>query len=134
VALVQPDAAPGVLSTASPFSVDDTIDRLHATIHARGLTLFAHIDHGGNAERVGLAMQPAHLLIFGNPRIGTPLMVASPLLAIDLPLKALVWQDQDGQTWVSYNSIPYLAARHALSPDLSQTLVRVEDLVAAALL
>jgi uncharacterized protein (DUF302 family) len=123
-----------VLSTASPFSVDETVERLQGAIRSSGLTLFAHIDHRANAERVGLAMRPARLLIFGNPRIGTPLMVASPLLAIDLPLKALIWQDQDGQTWVSYNSIPYLAGRHSLSPDLSQTLVRVEDLVAAALL
>jgi uncharacterized protein (DUF302 family) len=128
-----PSTVPGVLTVASPYTVSETVDRLEAAIRAWGLTLFAHIDHSGNAERVGLAMQPAHLLIFGNPRIGTPLMVASPLLALDLPLKALVWQNQDGQTQVSYNSIPYLAERHALAPDLSQTLVRVEDLVAAAL-
>lgn len=128
-----PPSAPGVLSTASPFPVVETVDRLEAIIRSRGLTLFAHIDYGGNAERVGLAMQPAHLLIFGNPRIGTPLMIVSPLLALDLPLKALVWQDQNGQTWISYNSIPYLAERHMLPPDLSRTLVRVEDLVAVAL-
>jgi uncharacterized protein (DUF302 family) len=122
-----------VVTFASPYAVGETVDRLEAVIRSWGLTLFAHIDHSGNAERVGLAMQAAHLLIFGNPRIGTPLMVASPLLALDLPLKALVWQDQDERTWISYNSVPYLAERHALPPALSQTLVRIEDLIAAAL-
>ena len=125
--------APGVVTMTSPYAVDETVDRMKTVIHSMGLTLFAHIDHGGNAERAGLLMQSAHLLIFGNPLIGTPLMVASPLLALDLPLKVLVWQEQAAWTRVSYNSISYLAKRHALSEDLSNTLVRIDDLVAMAL-
>src|SRR5690242_16182313 len=97
--VVQPD---GIKTLASPVCVSETIARIEKVVADLGLTLFAHIDHTGAAESVGLKMQLAHVLIFGSPRAGTPLMVASPLLALDLPLKALVWQDDSGQALVSY--------------------------------
>src|SRR6266540_4195947 len=86
----------GIVSRAGPFSVEQTLVRLKATIHNRNLSLFTHIDHSGEARRVGLTMQEAHVLIFGSPKAGTPLMIASPLVALDLPLKALIWQSEDG--------------------------------------
>jgi uncharacterized protein (DUF302 family) len=97
------------------------------------LTLFAHFDHGGEAARVGFTMRPAHVLVFGNPRAGTPLMVASPLIALDLPLKTLVWQDGGGQVWVSYNQPAFLAQRYSISPDLATVIAGVEGTVEAAL-
>ncbi|MGH2517285.1 MAG: DUF302 domain-containing protein, partial [Ktedonobacterales bacterium] len=106
---VPPVSAEGILSRESPYAIAEMIERLTRLIGERGLTLFAHIDHSGEAARAGLTMQPAHVLIFGAPKGGTPLMVAAPLLALDLPLKVLVWQDGDGHVWVSYNSAAYLA-------------------------
>jgi uncharacterized protein (DUF302 family) len=97
-------AAAGIITRPSPYPVDVTVDRLEAGLRARGLTLFALVDHSGEAARVGLTMRTTKLLIFGSPTAGTPLMVASPLLALDLPLKALAWQDAAGQVLVSYNS------------------------------
>lgn len=129
----QPPTAEGIVSKASAYSVDETLRRLEAAIQARGLKTFALVDHSGEAERAGLTMQPAKLLIFGAPKGGTPLMVASPLLALDLPLKALVWQDASGATWVSYNSTSYLAARHHIPDDLRQNISGIDALVAAAL-
>src|SRR5260370_15873630 len=96
----------GIVSRPSPYSVAETLDRLESAIRAHGLTLFARIDHSGEAERVGLAMRPAKLLIFGSPAAGTPLMVASPLLALDLPLKALVCQDAAGHPTASSHHTP----------------------------
>ena len=90
-----PPSAEGVVTRLSPFSVEKTIERFQEIINGRHLTLFAHIDHSGEARRVGLTMQEAHVLIFGNPKGGTPLMVASPLVALDLPLKVLIWQSED---------------------------------------
>jgi uncharacterized protein (DUF302 family) len=113
-----PPSVEGIESKPSPFSVEETLERLQAAIHHRNLSLFAHIDHSGEAKRVGLTMQEAHVLIFGNPKGGTPLMVASPLLALDLPLKVLVWQSADGQVWVSTTSITYLRDRYALPQGL----------------
>src|SRR5712671_7870546 len=98
----------GVVSQLSQFSVDDTRQRLEQVIRDRGLTLFAHFDHSGEAAKAGLTMPPAHVLIFGNPKAGTPLMIASPLVALDLPLKALIWQSEDGPVWVSTTSVAYL--------------------------
>jgi uncharacterized protein (DUF302 family) len=97
------------------------------------LTLFATIDHAGEAQRVGLTMQAARLLIFGSPRAGTPLMVASPLLALDLPLKALVWKGAAGEVWVSYTSPEYLADRYAVPPDLMGTIAAITSLIEEAL-
>src|ERR1043165_2108750 len=92
-----PLTAEGIITKLSPFSVEETLERLQATINSRGLGIFAHINHTSGAEKVGLKMQKAHVLIFGNAKAGTPLMIASPLLALDLPLKALVWQSSDGR-------------------------------------
>lgn len=125
--------ANGIISLASPSSFAETFERLRRAIQAHGLTLFATIDHSGEAERAGLSMRPTTLLIFGSPIAGTPLMVASPLLALDLPLKALVWQDTDEHVWVSYNSPAYLAARHAIPAELTPNIAGTAPLIASAL-
>src|ERR1700742_4970737 len=102
----------GLVHLSSPHSVLETVTRLETIIREKGLTLFAQIDHSGEAAKVGLKMQPTKLLIFGNAKSGTPLMIASPTIAIDLPLKALVWQDTDDNVWLSYNRTDYLKQRH----------------------
>lgn len=124
---------PGISSILSPFSLDTTVSKLESAIAAKGLNLFAHIDHGLGATQAGLRMQPAHVLIFGHARAGTPLMVASPLLALDLPLKVLVWQDAEGKAWVSYNTPEFLVERHAIPADLAKNIAGVEPLIKAAL-
>jgi uncharacterized protein (DUF302 family) len=113
--------------------VQTTLERLKTSVHDHQLTLFAQIDHSDEARRVGLTMQEAHLLIFGSPQAGTPLMIASPLLALALPLKALVWQDQADQVWVSYDSSAYLAARFAIPAELVKNIAGIDGVVAAAL-
>jgi uncharacterized protein (DUF302 family) len=123
----------GVVSRPSPVSVDDTLQRLERVIRDRGLTLFAHFDHSREAARAGLVMQPAHVLVFGNPKAGTPLMIASPLLALDLPLKVLVWQDHRGQVWVSYSEPKFVAQRYNIPPDLVRVIAAVQGIVDAAL-
>ncbi|HLZ23130.1 MAG TPA: DUF302 domain-containing protein [Ktedonobacterales bacterium] len=128
-----PASANGVVSTPSPYSVTDTLEHLEQAIAGHGLTLFAHIDHSGEAARAGLAMQPAHVLIFGSPKAGTPLMAAAPLLALDLPLRALVWQDGDGHVWVSYNSTAYLAGRYAIPPERMKNIAGIDQLILGAL-
>jgi uncharacterized protein (DUF302 family) len=105
---------------------------LKGILQSRALTLFALVDHGGEAEKVGLKMPPTKLLIFGNPKAGTPLMLAAPSAAIDLPLKVLVWQDGEGKVWVSYNSPEYLRERHGFPSELLQNIAAVETLAAAA--
>jgi uncharacterized protein (DUF302 family) len=112
--------------------VDQTVEKLKNVLHAQGVTLFALVDHSGEAEKVGMKMPPTKLLIFGNPKAGTPLMLASPSSAIDLPLKILVWQDADGKVWISYNSPEYLQQRHNLPPSLLPNIAVVEALAAAA--
>jgi uncharacterized protein (DUF302 family) len=107
--------------------------RLQEAIRSRKLSLFAHIDHSREAKRVGLKMQEAHVLIFGNPKCGTPLMIASPLLALDLPLKALVWQSEDGRVWVSSTSAAYLRVRYALPQELIGNIAVVDALIEQAL-
>src|SRR5271169_485364 len=102
----------GMVHLASPRSAPDTMRRLVELLTARGVTTFARVDHAAEAEKAGLKMNPAQVLIFGNPKGGTPVMVAAPTVAIDLPLKALVWQDADGRVWLSYNSPAYLKQRH----------------------
>jgi uncharacterized protein (DUF302 family) len=119
----------GIVSKPSPFSVEETLERLQEAIHNRNLSLFAHIDHSGEAKRVGLKMQEAHVLIFGNPKAGTPLMIASPLLALDLPLKVLVWQSEDDRVWVSFTSADYLKARYSIPQELVGNIAGVEALV-----
>ena len=102
----------GMVHLRSRYSVQETLQRVEAVLHAHGLTIFGRVDHSGEAEKVGLKMPPTQLLIFGSPKAGTPLMLASPTLAIDLPLKALVWEDADGAVRLSFNSPEYLQQRH----------------------
>ena len=109
--------------------MEETLKRLQEVIHSRNLTLFAHIDHSGEAKRVGLKMQEAHVLIFGSPKGGTPLMIASPLLALDLPLKVLVWQSEDDQVWVSSTSATYLRVRYAIPQELIGNIAGVDALI-----
>jgi len=122
----------GIIDKLSNHSVDETVQKLKALLQARGVALFALIDHSGEAEKVGMRMPPAKLLIFGNPKAGTPLMLASPSSAIDLPLKILVWEDAQGKAWISYNSPAYLQARHKLPPELLKNIAVVEALAAQA--
>jgi uncharacterized protein (DUF302 family) len=127
---VSPDN--GIVTVPSHRSVDQTVDRLESMLRAKGVTLFALIDHSGEAKNAGLHMPPTKLLMFGNPKAGTPLMLASPTIAIDLPLKLLVWEDAGGKVWISYNAPAYLQARHGLPPELAPTLAVVEALAAKA--
>jgi uncharacterized protein (DUF302 family) len=105
----------GLVHLRSVHSVADTISRLQTIVERHGLIILARIDHSDDAARAGMELRPTHLVVFGNARSGTPLMVAAPTIAIDLPLKALIWQDDDGTVWLSYNSPAYLAERHHLS-------------------
>jgi uncharacterized protein (DUF302 family) len=123
-------ATEGIIDKPSNHSVDETVERLKNILLAKGVTLFALIDHSGEAEKVGMKMRPTKLLIFGNPKGGTPLMIAAPSIAIDLPLKILIWQDDQGKVWVSYNSPEYLAERHGLPPNLTQNIGFMETLAA----
>jgi uncharacterized protein (DUF302 family) len=129
----QPPVAAGVASQPSPYGVDETLRRLEQVIRTRGLTLFVHVNHSGEAARAGLTMRPAHVLVFGSPAAGTPLMVATTLVALDLPLKTLVWQDERDQVWVSYTEPSFLAQRYAIPPDLVRVVAAVEGIVGAAL-
>jgi uncharacterized protein (DUF302 family) len=123
----------GVVSQSSPYSVDETLQQIEQVLRERGLTIFARFDHSGEARKVGLSMQPAHVLVFGNPKAGTPLMVASPLIALDLPLKILVWQDPQKQVWVSYAEPSSLAQRYSIPADLAKVLAAAQGIVEAAL-
>jgi len=126
------DQINGIVDIRSNHSVDETVDKLKAILHAKGVTLFALVDHSGEAEKVGMKMRPTKLLIFGNPKAGTPLMLAAPSIAIDLPLKLLVWEDAESRVWVSYNSPAYLQQRHNLPADLLQNIAVVETLALKA--
>jgi uncharacterized protein (DUF302 family) len=122
----------GILHAPSNHSVGETVEKLKGILQAKGVTLFALVDHSGEAEKVGLKMPPTKLLIFGNPKAGTPLMLAAPSSAIDLPLKILVWEDGQGKVWISYNSQQYLAERHGLPRELLANLAVVETLAVRA--
>jgi uncharacterized protein (DUF302 family) len=122
----------GIIDKPSNHSVEQTVEELKNILQAKGITLFALVDHSGEAEKVGMKMRPTKLLIFGNPKAGTPLMLAAPSTAIDLPLKILVWEDAQGKVWVSYNSPDYLRERHRLSQELLQNIAVVETLAANA--
>jgi uncharacterized protein (DUF302 family) len=126
------NADTGIVSVPSNHSVDQTVEKLEEILKAKGVKLFALVDHSGEAERAGMKMRPTKLLIFGNPKGGTPLMIASPSIAIDLPLKILVWEDGNGKVWISYNSLAYLQARHHLPQELVQNVAVVEALAAKA--
>ena len=115
-------AVEGLISKRSSFGPEETMQRLEAEVQAKGLTVFAHVDHAAGAAAVGLSLRPTDLLIFGNARGGTPLMQAAQSIGIDLPLKALVWQDADGVTWVSYNDPAWFAHRHSLDDSSKATV------------
>jgi uncharacterized protein (DUF302 family) len=118
----------GVINLKSPYSVPETLQRLETIVTAKGLMIFSRIDHSGEATKAGLIMPPAELLIFGSPKSGTPLMIASPTLALDLPLKALAWQDASGATWLSYNDPDYLKHRHNIPEALVQNIAGIRFL------
>jgi uncharacterized protein (DUF302 family) len=122
----------GIINTLSNHSVDETVEKLKGILQAKGIALFALVDHSGEAQKVGMKMPPTKLLIFGNPKGGTPLMLAAPSVAIDLPLKILVREDAQGKVWVSYNSPAYLQERHGFPPELLKNIVVVEALAAQA--
>jgi uncharacterized protein (DUF302 family) len=130
---MDPAAEGGIIHLASPYSVSETLRRLESLLQARGLAIFARIDHSGEAEKAGLKMRPTQLLIFGSPKQGTPLMVASPTLAIDLPLKALAWEDASGKIWLSYNTPEYLKQRHNIPDELLKNISGVGVLLQKAL-
>jgi len=123
----------GIVSRPSPFSVQETLDRLQKVLAAKGIRLFAFVDHSGEAEKAGLAMPPTKLLIFGNPAAGTPVMLASPSAALDLPLKILVSQDLSGAVQISWNSPAWLQQRHGIPDAFLKVLAAPEVLTAAAL-
>lgn len=121
-------SATGITEIASHHTVNETVAKLQGILQAKDITLFAVIDHSGEAEKAGMKMRPTKLLIFGNPKAGTLLMLAAPNIAIDLPLKILVWEDDQGKVRVSYNSPEYLMQRHNLPPSLLQNIAVVKAL------
>jgi uncharacterized protein (DUF302 family) len=122
----------GIVCIPSKYSVDEVVERLRGILQAKGVTLFALVDHSGEAAKVGLPMLPTKLVIFGSPKAGTPLMLASPSIALDLPLKILVAQEASGGVLVSYNAAAYLRDRHHLPQDLLANIAVVEALATAA--
>ena len=124
--------AEGIVQVPSPYTAEQTIQRLQAAMAAHGLQVFALVDHSGEAAKVGMKMRPTKVLIFGSPKAGTPLMIAAPSLAIDLPLKALVAEDENGKVWVSYNGPEYLKKRHNLPDDLVTNIAGAGTLIAKA--
>lgn len=122
----------GIVEVPSNHSVDETVQRVEDILQSKGISLFAIIDHSGEAEKVGMPMPPTKLIIFGNPKGGTPLMLAEPSIAIDLPLKILVSQDAQGKVWLSFDSPEYLINRHRLPKTFLPTLAVVGTLAEAA--
>jgi uncharacterized protein (DUF302 family) len=122
----------GLMQVASKCTVDETVQHLESILAERGLQVFALVDHSGEAAKVGMKMRPTKLLIFGSPKGGTPVMVAAPSIAIDLPLKALVAEDENGKVWVSYNAPEYLQQRHGVPEELVKNIAGVGALVAKA--
>jgi len=123
----------GLINKPSKYSVAETIDRFEAVAKEKGAAIFTRVDHSAGAEKVGMKMRPTQLLIFGNPKTGTPLMLSAPSMAIDLPLKVLAWEDEKGKVWLSYNSPAYLQKRHGFSKDLVKNLAAVEAIANQAL-
>ena len=121
----------GIVNKPSSHSVNEAVIKLKGILQAKGVTLFALVDHSGEAEKAGMKMKPTKLLIFGNPKAGTPLMLAAPSAAIDLPLKILIWEDGGGKVWISYTSPQYLQKRHGLPQELLQNIAVVENLATA---
>jgi uncharacterized protein (DUF302 family) len=122
----------GIVDVASRYSVPETLARLQTILEEKSIKIFALIDHSGEAEKSGLSMRPAQVLIFGNPNGGTPLMVAARRTAIDLPLKALAWQDEEGKVWLSYNSPEYLRERHGFPAELVKNIDGISALIQKA--
>jgi len=128
----QANPPPGVVVLASYYPVTQTVDRLESLLKEKGVMIFARIDFSGDAGRAGLHMRPEQMLIFGNPKGGTPLMQAVPTVGLDLPLKALVWEDAEGKTWLAYNDPKYIVKRHAVESNLSANLAGVIPLIERA--
>jgi uncharacterized protein (DUF302 family) len=122
----------GLIDIPSNHPVDETVEKLKGIFQAKGITLFALVDHSGEAAKAGMKMRPTKLFIFGNPKGGTPVMLAAPSSAIDLPLKILVWEDAQGKVWITYNSPSYLQERHNIPPDLLPNIAVIETLAAKA--
>jgi uncharacterized protein (DUF302 family) len=122
----------GIVTRQSNHSVDETVQRLEKLLEAKSVKLFAVVDHSGDARKVGMQMPPTKLLIFGHPKAGTPLMIAAPSTAIDLPLKILVSEDGASQVWISYNNPEYLQARHGFPRELMPNIAVVETLTKLA--
>ena len=127
-----PPSDSGIITQPSQHSVEQTVQKLKALLHAKGVTLFALVDHSGEAAKIGMTLPPTKLLIFGNPKAGTPVMLAAPSVAIDLPLKILVWEDGQGRVWLSYNSPAYLMNRHGVPQALLPNIAVVETLARGA--
>ena len=124
-------AVDGLITIPSSFGTEETISRLEVAVKARGMTVFAHIDHAAGATAVGMSLRPTALLIFGNAKGGTPLMQSVQTIGIDLPLKALVWQDAAGATWLSYNDPDWLVKRHGLGPEVDAAVHAMSGALAA---
>ncbi|MGA2233227.1 MAG: DUF302 domain-containing protein [Tepidisphaeraceae bacterium] len=122
----------GILTLPCNHTVEATIAKLQALLREKGVAIFALVDHSGEAKKIGMHMPPTQLLIFGNPKAGTPLMLAAPSAAIDLPLKLLVWEDTTGKVWISYNSPDYLRNRHNIPAELMQNIAVVAALAEKA--
>jgi uncharacterized protein (DUF302 family) len=126
------DTDQGIVRIPTHYSAVQTLDRLESLLKEKGVMVFARIDFSGDAQRAGLAMRPQQMLIFGNPKGGTPLMVAAPTAGLDLPMKALVWEDEQGSVWIAYNDPGYVVRRHGLAPGLSANLAAVIPLIESA--
>jgi uncharacterized protein (DUF302 family) len=119
----------GMVHRSSPYCVDETLERLGAVLQSLGIPVLARIDHSGGAAAMGLTMKPTKLVIFGNAKAGTPLMLAAPTLALDLPLKVLIWEDAEGKVWVSYNTPEYLRERHGFPESLMGNIAGIRMIV-----
>ena len=122
----------GIVDKPGNHSVDEIVEKLKGILQSKGVTLFATVDHSGEAAKVGMKMPPTKLLIFGSPKAGTPLMLATTSIAIDLPLKILIWEDARGKAWLSYNSPAYLQERHSIPAELMQNIAVIEALASKA--
>src|SRR2546430_11854073 len=129
---MKPSRGDGLIDIPSNHSVDETVEKLKGILQAKGVTLFALVDHSGEAAKVDMKMRPTKLLIFGNPKGGTPVMLAAPSIAIDLPLKILIWEDAQGKVWVTYNGPMYLQERHNIPTELLPNLSVIEALAKSA--
>jgi uncharacterized protein (DUF302 family) len=122
----------GLINIPSNHSVEGTVEKLKAILQSKGITIFVLIDHSGEAIKAGMKMPPTKLLVFGNPKAGTPVMLAAPSSAIDLPLKILIWEDAQGKAWVTYNSPAYLQERHNIPVELLPSVSVIETLAKSA--